>query len=337
MGCGGVSTSNETDAQPPAIDSAPPIDAAEVPCAPALVFTRGGDIHRVEADGSDLQNLTNRAEDFQDQPRISPAGAHIAYYSNEMRTEGDIFVMEIDGANPRRVTLDEGNLRMPTWTSPTRVAFGTSVVGSTSYEVAVVNLDGSGRQTVAMDGFPNGGLGSSVAGGKISYREDAVMGAAPLKLVNFDGSEPFILAPAAGHTVFSPDGTQMAYTLSSIFRVNVDGTDRIELTANSAELDFFPSWTPDGAQIYFRRNVNVEGATQTDIFVMNSDGSGQTNLTNSPGNESAPFLSPDGEILAYTTSEGLTLAAPDGTNPTLVTGTQNAVDPQWTPCAAQTD
>ena len=38
---------------------------------------------------------------------------------------------------------------------------------------------------------------------------------------------------------------------------------------------------------------------QRDIWVMNADGSAQTNLTNTPGNDLNPTWSPDGTRLAF--------------------------------------
>ena len=336
LGCGSVSSPADPDAALPGIDSAvSAIDAAVQTCDPAVVFSMAGDIHRVEADGSGLTNLTNRPGDQQFSPRVAPGGTHISYESTEVRGSGDIFIMESDGSNPLRASLDAGDIvGISAWTSNSRIAFVTNPGGGVSSQIVVVNLDGSGRQMVATDLFPGSSLLGSLSAGKLMYSENIVSGAAPLKLINFDGTAPLIIAPGAGHKRFSPDGSQVVYTSSSIFVVDVDATDRIELTANASELDFFPSWTADGNQIYFRRNLGVGQTPQTDLFVMNSDGTGQTNITNSAESESEPFLSPDGEVLVYTSSAGLTLAAPDGSNPQLVAGSVGAIDPQWTPCTS---
>ena len=47
------------------------------------------------------------------------------------------------------------------------------------------------------------------------------------------------------------------------------------LTNNDA-LDFDPAWSPDGSHIAFTSNRD----RNFEIYVMNSDGSGQTRLTN---------------------------------------------------------
>jgi TolB protein len=66
------------------------------------------------------------------------------------------------------------------------------------------------------------------------------------------------------------------------------------LTTNPAT-DFDPTWSPDGMHIAFRsqRDGNDE------IYVMNADGTCQTNLTNNPLGDWSPAWSPDGKQIAF--------------------------------------
>jgi dipeptidyl aminopeptidase/acylaminoacyl peptidase len=65
-----------------------------------------------------------------------------------------------------------------------------------------------------------------------------------------------------------------------------------------------PAWSPDGSRIAYVASVN--GISQ--LFVMNADGSGATQLTHTPdpddgGGSGVPKWSPDGTKLAFETNQ----------------------------------
>ena len=68
----------------------------------------------------------------------------------------------------------------------------------------------------------------------------------------------------------------------------------VRLTDNPA-VDRYPDWAPDGSKIAFASDRN---GTQ-DVWVMNPDGSQQTNLTQGEGNNTKPAWSPDGSKIAF--------------------------------------
>jgi TolB protein len=49
-----------------------------------------------------------------------------------------------------------------------------------------------------------------------------------------------------------------------------------------------PAWSPDGSRIAFLTGRDGNG----EIYVMNADGSGPTNLTNNPAEDYDPVWSP---------------------------------------------
>ncbi|MCH8274254.1 MAG: PD40 domain-containing protein [Armatimonadetes bacterium] len=62
------------------------------------------------------------------------------------------------------------------------------------------------------------------------------------------------------------------------------------------KVDSSPAFSPDGPKIAFAstRDANWE------IYIMNADGSGQTNLTNNVAYDDVPAFSPDGSMIAFT-------------------------------------
>ena len=83
--------------------------------------------------------------------------------------------------------------------------------------------------------------------------------------------------------------------------MNTDGSNQTRLTDNPA-FDGCLSWSPDGKKIAFasRRDGNSEiFYGNSEIYVMNADGSNQTRLTNNPSFDMAPCWSPDGKKIAF--------------------------------------
>src|SRR5207253_1050739 len=95
---------------------------------------------------------------------------------------------------------------------------------------------------------------------------------------------------------WSPDGTKIAFDsqgpfggFPSIAVMNPDGTGIAYLThdpdqAGQSKRDERPAWSPDGQKIAFSHSFSscaLCGGSE-EIYVMNADGTDQTNVTNSP-------------------------------------------------------
>jgi Tol biopolymer transport system component len=79
----------------------------------------------------------------------------------------------------------------------------------------------------------------------------------------------------------------------SVWGMNADGSGQTNLTpkdAGDVDSDWIsraPSWSKNGRQIYFMSSRPRTGL-DTEIFIMNWDGSGATRLTNSIGVDGSP-------------------------------------------------
>lgn len=146
--------------------------------------------------------------------------------------------------------------------------------------------------------------------------------------MNADGSgrKPlFHLSNGAGWPSWSPDGTKLTFggTLTNeagpdIWVVDADGSHARTLTSTHADDD--PAWSPNGTSIAFtsrRDNNNPE------IYRMNVDGTGQTNLTkDSSSLDTQPAFSPDSARIVFTSTKPRT----DSVGPDLWTVTVTGTD-----------
>lgn len=153
---------------------------------------------------------------------------------------------------------------------------------------------------------------------------------------------------------WSPDGARIVFVSdrdssnsgfslnSELYLMNADGTGVTRLTTMDPDLVLAanrtnddPHWSPDGQKIAFvsRRDGNEE------IYVMNADGSGQTNLTNNPAWDTSPVWSPDGRQFLFVSTRDQTTGGiaqiwvmnSDGSVPTELTTVGNNSSAAWSP------
>jgi len=87
---------------------------------------------------------------------------------------------------------------------------------------------------------------------------------------------------------------------AQIFSANPDGSDAERLTDFARKFAAVISeWSPDGELIAYDTNEDIDGRKHTEqVWVMNADGSGATQLTRGPGFHGFPGWSPNGASMA---------------------------------------
>jgi TolB protein len=247
--------------------------------------------------GSTPHSLTSDIGKDSAYPAWSPDGNRIAFQS---KRDGDLFqvyVMDADGNNKRRLSDGAGFAGMPTW-SPD----GQSI----AYVSGQQQTTGSQRElyTVPVDG------------------------GAPRKLTS--------LGSSLSDPEWSPDGKSIAVLQAmsdrqtNLLLVDAQTGEHRSLVQGGIMRD--PHFSPSGDEVVYYNVTPEEGSN---VYVVNV-GDGQVrNLTQGPGDDYQAIWSPDGTMLAWSSKPGggqyrIVSANADGTaQRTLTSGEGDDYQPAW--------
>lgn len=223
-------------------------------------------VFTVNPDGSDARQLTHVPKGSQaGAPDYSPDGLHIAYISN-VSGNFAIWVMNADGSHQH------------------------PLLGASGFDYFQPRFSPDGSQLV----FTR----CNVQAGFTEYCD--------IDIANADGSHAVRLVGGHrnnGDAAFSPDGDWVVFDSdraglqSAIWRVPVAGGRPTRLTPANLEA-FWPQPSPDGRHILFTDNCC---RARSDIFVMNTDGSGRHRIVDFPDGHQGGFAtySPDGKHIVF--------------------------------------
>ena len=198
---------------------------------------------------------------------------------DETEDSSDIWVMDADGSNLTNITYTP-NVReyQPSWSpSGTQLLFVREIEGQVISEQPDIFVMDANGETPATN------------------------------LTNTDESE---IDPA-----WSPDGTRIAFAGvreggDEIVTMDPDGQNEEILTGDGPEgEDRAPDWSPDSTKVVFM-NRTSEGELW-EIWAVNRDGSGDTNLTDNPADDMFPSWSPNGTEITFSSNRAATETDPD--------------------------
>ena len=263
--------------------------APAAPAAPAVALIGPQETHLRNA-----KQLTFGAENAE--AYFSFDGTRLTFQSTKDKGCDQIYSMKIDGTDVRRVSNGDGRTTCSFYTPD-----GKSIVYASTHL--------GGRDCPPVPGRENGYVWP-------------VYDAYDIFKINVDGTGLTRLTTTPGYdaeATIAKDGrivfTSVRDGDMDIYSMNLDGADVRRLT-NLPGPDGGPFFSADGTKIVFRGRHPQPGAELTDyftllkkemwkpsgldVYVMNRDGSGLTQVTKNVGGANwAPFFSPDGKKVIF--------------------------------------
>ncbi|HEY4611811.1 MAG TPA: hypothetical protein VII11_02390 [Bacteroidota bacterium] len=258
------------------------------------------------------KRLTNVNDAY---PLSSPDGTKILFESD--RTGNwEIFVMQVDGTGLTQLTKNSASDLTPIWSPDGKqIVFASERDGNS--EIYLMKNDGSNQR----------------------------------RLTQFPGDD--------SHPHWSPDGRRIVFNSSrttpdltadwaqqihEIFSMDADGGN-VRQISSLKTISTYPSYSPDGKKIVFRCVTLEPGfrwdlslaSRNSEVFVMNVDGTDPVNLTTNVAYDGWPMWSPDGKKILFSSNRSgpanigqLYLMNVDGSAVQKVTdGPGSFVQPSW--------
>jgi Tol biopolymer transport system component len=255
--------------------------------------TGNAEIYTMDWDGQNQTRVASHPAADVD-PAFSPDGRTIVFASNRTGNN-DIFVVDRDGGDGVNLTAHPANEGWPRWSPDGRqIVFHTNRDGN--FEIYVMDSDGQNPTRLTnyagIDQYPDW----SPDGRQIVFRRDIDIYVLDLRTGDIERLTN--AAPLNQMAMWSPNGRQLVFMSArdgypSVFVMDADGSNQVNLTPKATAdspgewLSRAPAWSTNGRQIYFMSFRPSTGG-DTEVFVMNADGSGVRRLTYMLGVDGSP-------------------------------------------------
>jgi TolB protein len=246
----------------------------------------------------------------------------------------DIFVMDYDGANQRKLT-DVRSITLSPALSADGRSFAFSSVKRGDWDLFVAPRSGGKARALISGGGVNVSAVWSPEDSLIAFASTRG-GNSDIYTVRPDGSDIRRLTNNAGidtNPAWSPKGNEIAYTSTrrtstQVWVMNGDGSNQRPLTKRGRFNDQ-PDFDPSGERLTFASRLG----TGFDIFVLDLRTDQISRLTGDAGSNESPRFSPDGRHIVFASNRSgryqIYLMELDGSGQRAITNTGNNSSPRW--------
>jgi Tol biopolymer transport system component len=244
----------------------------------------------------------------------------------------EIWLMDADGSHQTRlIEAAEGiEMTLPAWSPDgSAIAFtrwqGVERERNGEVDVWIANADGTGQRALV------GGEGMqwlprwTPDGAFVSYTQEV------------QGGPWMSTGPVGRDTGFGPlgpgfdAGSAAVRPDADLWRVSVNDTSAPEPITDAPGDDRSGSWSPTGDRVA----IDATRDGNTEIYVVNADGSNPVRLTENPAEDWAPAWSPEGTRIAFASDRTgigqIYVMAADGSNVIQLTDDADNIGPCWSP------
>lgn len=220
-----------------------------------MAFSLGGGIWVMGSGGGNARQLTPSGSGDAN-PRISPDGKRISFYSTGRTKSADLFVINLDGTGLRQLTFHEGGDFFQAWT-PDSNALVFCSERSGNKDIWRVGLDGTPPVQITKNRFNEDDPTVSPDGRYIAFDAWA-NNRADIYIMNVDGSgmrQVYGTIAQEESPHFSPDGRLLVFTRSAtsgtsrsqqVVVTDLNGSGEVVVAEGSAGV-----FTPDGLEIVY--------------------------------------------------------------------------------------
>jgi len=239
-------------------------------------------------------------------PAFSPDGKTVAFVRVLSAVVGEVYLVSVDGGDPKRLTFAGAGASNLAWVSNGREIVYASRYGGTS-RLLRISVEGGTPQWIAASGTFALYPAFTPQGNRLAWVQN-VDNPDIYRVALKSNSEKQTSSVIASTTSevsprYSPDGKRIVFVSNrsgsdEIWVCGRDGENPVRLTSFRGPLAGSPNWSPDGRQIVF--DCRPDG--NADIFVISAEGGQPRRLTSDSAEDIVPSFSRDGRTIHFTSN-----------------------------------